>query len=88
MKLIDSPEAANRLARAIVSDIRVYNEEKVRAGIERDSVFDLLAEEIEEGRKHYQSRVSGELSARMSFFNQAIVDVLIYQSRRIRSKIW
>ncbi len=88
MRLIDTPEAVNRLARAIVSDIRVYNEEKVRAGIERDAIFDLLAEEIEEGRKHYQSRVSDALSARMSFFNQAIVDVLIYQSRRIRSKIW
>ncbi len=88
MKLIDTPEAANRLARAIVSDIRVYNEEKVRNGIESDAIFDLLVVEIEEGRKHYQSRVSGELSARMSFFDQAIVDVLIYQSRRIRSKIW
>ncbi len=88
MKLIETPEAANRLARAIVSDIRVYNEEKVRAGIESDAIFDLLAEEIEEGRKHFQSRVSGDLAARTGFFNQAIVDVLIYQSRRIRSKIW
>lgn len=88
MKLIDTPEAANRLARAILSDIRIYNEGKVRAGVEQDAVLEVLADEIEEGREHYNSRVSATLSERTNFFNQAIVDVLVYQSRHIRSKIW
>ena len=88
MRPIDTPEAANRLARAILSDIRVYNEEKVRAGIRKDTVFEILAEEIEEGRQHYEGRVSPELRTQTNFYERAIVDVLIYQSRGIRSRIW
>lgn len=86
--MIDTPEEANRLARAIVSDIRVYNEEKIRRGLEEDSLLELLAEEIEEGRQHYRSRISLSLAGRTNFYNLAIVDVLLYQSRHLRSKIW
>jgi len=31
--LIDTPEAANRLARAIASDLSLYNEAKIKEGI-------------------------------------------------------
>ncbi|MDP3937363.1 MAG: hypothetical protein Q8R92_04410 [Deltaproteobacteria bacterium] len=86
--MIDTPEEATRLARAILSDIRVYNEQKIRKGIEDDTVLDLLAEEIEEGRRHYRSRISLSLAGRTNYYNLAIVDVLIYQSRNVRSKIW
>lgn len=86
--MIDTPEEANRLARAIVSDIRVYNEEKVRRGIEEDTLLDLLAEEIEEGRRHYRTRISLSLAGRTNFYDLAIVDVLLYQSRHVRSRIW
>ena len=49
-KLVTNPELAFRLARAIVSDIALYNQKKVREGIEKDCIFDLLNEELEEGR--------------------------------------
>jgi len=88
MKMIDTPEEANRLARAILSDIRVYNEDKVREGIEKDTLLDLLAEEIEEGRRHYRTRTSLSLAGRTNFYNLAIVAVLLYQSRHVHSKIW
>ncbi len=86
MRLIDAPEAAARLARAIVSDIRVYNEAKVSEGIEKDTLLDLLAEELEEGRVLFMSRVHPRLHA--PWYDRAIVDVLVFQSRRIRSWIW
>ncbi len=35
-KLVDNPNLAFRLARAIVSDIALYNQEKVRDGIRND----------------------------------------------------
>ena len=50
MALIDTEEAARRLARAIASDLSLYNEEKIVRGIEGDSLFEELSEEIEEGR--------------------------------------
>ena len=86
MRLIDTPEAANRLARAIVSDIRIYNTAKIAEGIEKDTLLDLLAEELEEGRALFASRVHPSLHE--PWYNRAIVDVLVYQSRRIRSWIW
>ena len=39
---------ANRLARAIASDISLYNEQKIIKGIEQDNLFDVLKEELEE----------------------------------------
>ena len=61
MNLIENPEQARRLARAILSDVAIYNREKVEAGIKNDNLFDLLTEELEEGRQHYNSRVAPQI---------------------------
>ena len=50
-RLVDNPKLAFRLARAIVSDIALYNQEKVKEGIKNDSIFEVLTEELEEGRE-------------------------------------
>ena len=86
--LIDTPEAANRLARAIASDLALYNEAKIKEGIEQDTFFTLLSDEIEEGRAHYQSRVKAELIAATNFFDRAILDVILARKGHIKSKIW
>ena len=52
---------AMRLARAIASDISLYNEQKIVKGIEQDNLFEVLKDEIEEGRELYKSRVSAEV---------------------------
>src|SRR5436853_566840 len=62
MPLIETEEASRRLARAIASDLSLYNEEKIIRGIEHDSLFEELSEEIEEGRALYKSRVSPDVS--------------------------
>jgi hypothetical protein len=88
MNLINTHEAAARLARAIVSDIALYNKEKVLVGIKKDILFDILQEEIEEGEKFYHERVDPELSGKTNYFNKAIVDVLVKRSGNIESDIW
>lgn len=87
-KLVDNPELAFRLARAIVSDIALYNQEKVKEGIKNDNIFDLLQEELGEGREHFYARVSADLSERDRLFDRAIVDVMIKQAGKIESSIW
>ncbi len=87
MPLIETEEAARRLARAIASDLSLYNEEKIIRGIEQDSLFEELTEEIEEGRSLYKSRVSSELYRR-NFYDRALVDILIKSKGHIRSRIW
>jgi hypothetical protein len=79
---------AIRLARAIASDISLYNEQKIIHGIEQDNVFDVLRDEIEEGRELFKSRVSPEVFSRTNFFDRAIIDVVIKPKGHIKSKIW
>ena len=87
-KLVDNPELAFRLARAIVSDIALYNQDKVKEGIKNDNIFELLEEELGEGREHFYSRVSADLAERDHLFDRAVVDVMIKQAGRIESSIW
>jgi hypothetical protein len=87
MPLIETDEAARRLARAIASDLSLYNEDKIVAGIQNDNLFESLAEEIEEGRALYKRRVSPELYPR-NYYDRALVDILIKAKGHIRSKLW
>lgn len=85
---ITTPEAANRLARAICSDLSLYNEQKIIEGIENDTFFDVLCDELDEGRALYQSRVAPDLREASNFFERAIVDVILRYKGHIKSKIW
>jgi hypothetical protein len=87
LNLIDNPDQARRLARAILSDIAIYNREKGVDGIKNDSIFDLLTDELAEGRQHFASRVVPQLSD-SNIFDLAIVDVLIKRAGKIESDIW
>jgi len=77
-----------RLARAICSDVSLYNEEKIVRGIEQDNFFEAVKEELEEGRELYRSRVSPDLFQRTNFYDRAIVDVILRSKGHVKSKIW
>ena len=87
-RVVDNPQIAFRLARAIVSDVALYNQSKVKEGIENDTVFDLLNDELQEGRDHYLTRVSTEVENRDQIYDRAIVDIMIKQAGKIKSSIW
>ncbi len=87
MTLIENPDQARRLARAIISDVAIYNREKVTDGIKNDRIFELLENELQEGRQHFISRITPELAA-TNIFDLAIVDVLIKRAGKIESTIW
>jgi hypothetical protein len=88
MALISTNEQARRLARTILSDILLYNQAKVKEGIEKDSLFDVLSEELAEGRKYYESMVDTVLRQSTNFFNEAVIDVLLKQGGKHKSDIW
>jgi hypothetical protein len=88
MRLIIKLDEARRLARTILSDILLYNQAKVKEGIEKDTLFDLLTEELAEGKKYYETMVDEEIRNTTNLFNEAIVDVLVKQGGKIPSKIW
>ena len=87
MALIDSPERARQLARAIASDLSLYHEKKLIEGIERDTLFDVMRDEIDEGRALYKSRVTPEIFT-MGIYDRALVDMLMKSRAHVRSRIW
>ncbi len=87
MALIETEEAARRLARAIASDLSLYNEEKIMEGITNDNLFEVLSEELEEGRALFKSRVSPELFAK-NFYDRAVIDILVRSKGHAQSKMW
>jgi hypothetical protein len=85
--LIDNPQRARQLARAIASDLTLYHEAKIQEGISNDTLFDVMKEEIEEGRELFRSRVTPEIFGQ-NIYDRAIVDVLIKSKGHVKSKIW
>lgn len=88
MAVIEETDKAVRLARAIASDISLYNEEKIKEGIQNDSLFDTLASELDEGRELYRTRVSAALDGEGQLFWHAIVNIIVRSKGHIRSKMW
>jgi hypothetical protein len=85
--LIDNAKRARQLARAIASDLTLYHEAKILEGIANDTLFDVMAEEIEEGRELFKSRVKPEIYE-MNIYDRAIVDVLVKSKGHVKSRIW
>jgi len=85
--LIDSAKRARQLARAIASDLTLYHEAKILDGIANDSLFDVMQEEIEEGRELFKSRVTPDIYAQ-NIYERALVDVLVKSKGHVKSKIW
>lgn len=88
MTRIDDPGRAERLARAIVSDVMSYHPDDVRRGLERDDLFERLGPWLEEGRSYFESRVSAEVASKTNAWGRALVDVLVFRSRHVPTDIW
>lgn len=74
MSQITMADAARRLARAIASDIALYNNEKMTKGLATMTPFLLIKEELSEGFELFKSRVSSEL---WSSFAPAALPILL-----------
>ncbi len=66
----------------------IYDPETVRKGIRRDDLFERMADEILRARRHFEERVDPELAKKHGFFDRALVDVLVFRSRDVPSRIW
>ncbi|MEO6260029.1 MAG: response regulator [Thermoanaerobaculia bacterium] len=65
-------DEARRLARLILSDIVIYHPSKVEQGIRDNSFFEILRDEIEEGRQYYDSRVPMRVRRDTEIFSETI----------------
>jgi hypothetical protein len=88
MTRLADPERVLRLARAVVSDIVTYHPELVRDGLANDDLFERMASELAEGRDFFEGRVEAGAAQQTNAWNRALVDVLVYRSKHVRSRIW
>src|SRR3954469_24590029 len=65
-------DEARRLARLILSDIVIYHPGKVEVGIRDDNFFDVLKNEIAEGRNYYDSRVPLRVRQNTEIFSETL----------------
>jgi len=86
-KITEFPRAA-RLARAMASDIAIYNTEKVKRGIENDRLFEELEDDLREGEQVWAEKVSEEICTGTNLFQKAFVDIVFAQHGNIPSKIF
>jgi hypothetical protein len=84
----DPHERAKRLARLVVGDVVLYNKEKIEEGIRKDTLFEVLAPELEEARRYYEKSVDPAVAKEVDYFNLAVVDILVKGRANTQSKIW
>jgi hypothetical protein len=67
---------ARRFARLLVSEIKLYNEQKVREGREGGDIYDRLRDAIDRSREMYDKRVQPSVSSRFDYFHYEVVNTL------------
>jgi len=64
----ESYEKAERLARTIVADFFLYNQDKVDRAIKEDNLFNVLGTEIEDSEKFYNENVPLKVRQNSNYF--------------------
>lgn len=67
---------ARRFARLLVSEIKLYNEQKVKEGRDSSDLYDRLREAIDRSREMYDKRVQPPVAAKFDYFHYEIVSSL------------
>jgi hypothetical protein len=67
---------ARRFARLLVSEIKLYNEQKVAEGRRGGDLYDRLKEDIDRSRQMYEKRVTPNVAAKFDYFYDELVSTL------------
>ena len=67
---------ARRFARLLVSEIKLYNEQKVAEGRRNSDLYDRLKEDIDRSRQMYEKRVTPSVAAKFDYFYDELVNTL------------
>jgi hypothetical protein len=67
---------AQRFARLLVSEIKLYNEQKVADGRQHNDLYERLREYIDRSREMYDKRVKPEVAHKYDYFHHELVNTL------------
>jgi len=67
---------ARKFARLLVSEIKLYNEQKVQVGRRDKNLYSLLRDDIDKSREMYEKRVSPSVASQVDYFYEELVRLL------------
>lgn len=67
---------ARRFARLLVSEIKLYNEQKVKEGRDGSDLYERLREAIDRSREMYDKRIQAPVAAKFDYFHYEVVNTL------------
>lgn len=67
---------ARRFARLLVSEIKLYNEQKVKEGQSHGDIYERLREDIDRSRQMYEKRIAPPVAERYDYFHHELVNSL------------
>ncbi len=68
---------AKRIARLIISEIKLYNQDKIEKAGSRREVLDMLKTDLLRGKQHYNSRIAARLPLGPDYFNETVKEILL-----------
>jgi hypothetical protein len=69
----DTHRKAQRFARLLVDEIKLYNQAKVAEGRKHKDLYDRMKDDIEKSRSTYQKRYGASVAASANYFQQELV---------------
>jgi hypothetical protein len=69
----DPHEHARKIARLLVSDIRLYNEAEIEEGKRQRNIYSRLRDDIDRARQTYNDRVPESVRATTNYFHEELV---------------
>ena len=79
----EAQEKARRFARIIVSDIALYNQDAVIEGLKNGTFFELLKNDVDEGRELYEKRVPDAIKAKKDYYQEAFDNFIAQAKQKI-----
>jgi len=68
---------AKRIARLIISEIKLYNQDKIEKAKNQKEILEMLKTDLTRGKQHYNSRIAGRLPIGPDYFNETIKEILL-----------
>ena len=69
-------EEARRLARLLVTEVKLYNEDLVEQGRTKGDVYSVLKEDIDRSRQIFEDRIADDVRSGSDYFHEALVRIL------------
>jgi predicted ATP-binding protein involved in virulence len=67
---------ARRFARLLVSELKLYNERKVKDGLNEGDIYGRLRDEIDRSRQMYDKRVAPQVTAKNDYFQEELIETV------------